>query len=292
MRFFRTYQTKEWKDDGQTFTLDDGTVVNNKSWLPKDETKIRYMSDLHLDYNYDYPFTLKDKETFTAIAGDVSGYYEIGKEWLKENIHNGVFVEGNHIFYNNDELTLQDLYKRIEEDFPIDSNVSFLQNKWKKVGSVIIFGATLWTDCRFYGNLMVEGLRRHMNDYRYGKYEENGVIRKLEPEDTIKEFKKTLKILDELCNKYPNDKIVVLTHHCPSWKCLSPYYRSGDTNQGYASHLESYIRSHGNIAAWICGHSHHCTKFDIDGCKVLMNCRGYVRHYEDVNFRPNRYIKI
>ena len=288
----RTYQNSEWKDDGKTFTLDDGTIVNSKGWFEKDKMKIRYISDLHLDYNYQYPLKLKDKETFTALAGDISGYYEVGRDWLKENIHNGVFVEGNHIFYNNDKLTLQDLYKRIEEDFPLDSDLSFLQNTYKKVGSVIIFGATLWTDCRYYGVKMIEGLRRHMNDYRYGKYEDNGIIRNLQPEDTINEFHKSLKLLEELCDKYPQEKIVVLTHHCPSKKCISPYYRHGEINQGYVSHLESFIESHGNIACWICGHSHYQTKFDIDGCKVVMNCRGYVSHGEDYKFKPNKSILV
>ena len=288
----KTYRTHDFLETGRIITTEDGLTFPDKEYKEIPKTKIRYMGDLHLDYNYNYPFSLKDKDTFTALAGDISGYYEIGKKWLKENIHNGVFVEGNHIFYNNDELTLQELYKRIEEDFPIDSDVSFLQNTYKKVGNAIIFGATLWTDCRYYGTLMMEGLRRHMNDYRYGKYEENGVIRKLEPEDTIVEHNKSLKCLEELCDKYPHDKIVVLTHHCPSWKCISPYYRSGEINHGYVSHLESFIKSHGNIAAWICGHSHHNTKFDIDGCKVVMNCRGYVKHNEDFNFKPNRYIMV
>lgn len=288
----RTYRTSDFIPTGKIITTDDGCTFPDKEWKEIPKTKIRYMSDLHLDYNHDYPIELKDKNTFTAIAGDISGIHDIGVEWIKNNIHNGVFVEGNHIFYNYDGMTLQDLYKRLEEEFPIDSNVSFLQNTYKKVGNCIIFGATLWTDCRYYGNLMMENLRRHMNDYRYGRYEEKGEARRLEPEDTVKEFNKSLKVLEKLCDKYPADRIVVLTHHCPSERCISPYYRHSDCNQGYSSHLESFIKSHGNIAAWICGHSHHCTKFDVDGCKVVMNCRGYVRAGEAEKFKPNSYIMV
>lgn len=276
------------KADGVEYTYDRG------NWVANPPMKIRYMGDLHLDYNYNHPFVLKDKKTFTCIAGDISGYPNIGVEWLKNNIQNGVFVEGNHILYNDWNMSLQDLYKYYEEKFPLDSNVSFLQNTYKVVNDIIFFGATLWTDCRYYGYVGKRDLTNYMNDYRYGKYNDGNQTRVITPDDTITEFNKTMKALEEVCDANQGTKIVVLTHHCPSEKCLSPYYRwsSNSCNQAYVSHLESFIRSHGNIVAWICGHSHNCTKFDIDGCKVLMNSRGYVRHDEDVNFKPNRFIRI
>ena len=284
----RTYNTRGFFPTGKINEYG----FEEQEYRKKPLFKINYMADLHLDYNYNSPFERPNKDDFVAIAGDISGYHDVGYKWLKDNVKQGVFVEGNHIFYNDEYKTLQDLYKRLEEEFPLNSDVSFLQNTYKKVGTVIIFGATLWTDCRFYGYLSSEPLAKYMNDYKYGRYEDNGEIRFLSPYDTIQEHKKSLKALEELSDKYVNDKIVVLTHHCPSAKCISSYYRSSDSNQGYASHLESFIQSHGNIAAWICGHSHYQTSFNIDGCKVVMNSRGYVRYGEDKNFKPKKFILV
>lgn len=37
--------------------------------------KLRILSDLHLDINKGLPFRIKDKEIFTIICGDTSGYF-------------------------------------------------------------------------------------------------------------------------------------------------------------------------------------------------------------------------
>ena len=259
--------------------------------------KIRVMSDLHLDYNQKYPLELKDKDTFTIIAGDLSGYSEYRDKWLKENTHKGIFVEGNHIFYNNENKTLQQLYKDLEEKYPLDSNVSFLQNQHKVINNVVFVGCTLWTDCRLNGYKSTRTLQSRMNDYRYGRYLCNEGLEDefesvFEPELSIKEFNKSLNYIESICDEYSQNKIVVVTHHCPSQKCISPYYRSSDCNQAYASNLESFIQNHSNIVCWICGHSHNSCDFKIDGCRVIMNCRGYVPYGEDKDFNPNKIIYI
>ena len=132
--------------------------------------KIRIMSDLHLDYNNKHPLVLEDKDTFTIIAGDLSGYSKHRDEWLKENIRNGVFIEGNHIFYNDENKSLQQHYGDLQKKYPLESNVSFLQNEHKIINDIVFVGCTLWTDCRLYGKKYTTDLPKRMNDYRYGKY--------------------------------------------------------------------------------------------------------------------------
>ena len=110
--------------------------------------------------------------------------------------------------------------------------------------------------------------------------------------DSINEFNNSLKYIEEICDQYPQYKIVVVTHHCPSIKCISSHYRAGDCNQAYASDLESFIKNHNNIVCWVCGHSHNSCDFKIDGCRVIMNCRGYVMYGENFRFDPNKKIYI
>lgn len=256
--------------------------------------KIRILSDLHLDYNRDDVLTLKNKNIFTIIAGDLSGYSHYREEWLKKNIRKGLFVEGNHIFYNNDQLTLQEHYRKLKKEYPLDNDLSFLQNDHKIINDIVFVGCTLWTDCKLYGREYINDLPKIMNDYRYGLYEDiNGQSRKFTPKDSINEFNQSIKYIDSICHQYPTKKIVIITHHCPSIKCISKHYRTfSDCNHAYASNLENFILEHNNIEAWICGHSHNQADFKIGNCRVIMNCRGYVNRQESICFNPEKTIYI
>ena len=265
--------------------------------VQKPKLKVRIMSDLHLDFNYKYPLKLEDSDVLTVLAGDISGYYDYSSKWIKDNIKNGLFVEGNHVFYNDENKSLQQYYDRLKNEYPLENNISFLQNSHKEIDGVVFVGCTLWTDCRLNGICQTRSLEKAMNDYVYGKYEdvETGEIRKITPEDTIYEFEQSLKYIEQVCDENIGKKVVVITHHCPSEECLSPYYRSYNRenyNQGYASNLESFIKSHSNIVCWICGHSHNQCDFEIDGCRVVMNCRGYVKYGESEGFNPEMIIEI
>ena len=54
--------------------------------------KIRVISDLHIDVNEEYPFTLKDKDIFTIICGDLSGYF-MQRQYFR--IHYDLSTNGN-----------------------------------------------------------------------------------------------------------------------------------------------------------------------------------------------------
>lgn len=262
--------------------------------------KIRVLSDLHLDVNKDYPLELEDKDTFTVICGDIAGEYEYAKEWLNNNIKNGIIIEGNHILYNRDGLSLQELYKRYQKDYTLDNNVTFLQNNHKVIDNIVFVGCTLWTNYRLFGRLSTWQCERYMNDFRWGCYEEcewtglnsKFIKTKLEPKHCIHEFYESLQYIDSVCEEYPNNKIVVVTHHCPSIKCIDKFYSNDECTPAYASNLESFIKDHSNIVCWLCGHSHNQCDFEIDGCRVVMNCRGYCYRNEDKNFNPNKTILI
>ena len=70
--------------------------------------KIRVISDIHEDINDRYPLNYND-DTFTIIAGDISGDPVNGVQWIKNNIKYGLFVHGNHLVYNHLGLPIQQL---------------------------------------------------------------------------------------------------------------------------------------------------------------------------------------
>lgn len=70
--------------------------------MPDKIDRIRVLSDLHLDYNEEYPFRLEkdEREDFCVLAGDISGDPKITAKWVKKNVKRGVLISGNHLPYN------------------------------------------------------------------------------------------------------------------------------------------------------------------------------------------------
>lgn len=222
--------------------------------------KIRILSDLHLDINREIPFLLEDKETFTVLCGDISGNPEQTIEWINQNIKQGVFVEGNHIGYDS-QHSIQYIENLLSSEYPTTATVTYLKNGFKMVDNIVFVGGILWTDFNLYGKAFQTLHKLYasqlMNDFRYNytntKHikEENRKnfqelvakewIRQLRPSDTEKMFNSTLKSIDHACQKFPDKKIVVVTHHAPSIKSIPDVYLSDKTTPAFASNLEQFI---------------------------------------------------
>lgn len=261
--------------------------------------KIRILSDLHLDINRNYPieYDKNTEEVFTVIAGDTSGYPEDTIKFLKENqyIKNGVFVSGNHIVYNDERLDIRSLQDILKKEFPKESNITYLENDYKVVNDIVFVGATLWTDYKYCGqqetNMWIAS--RYMNDFRWGRWKDSdGNIQRLEPSNCLQMHEESISYIDNITKQYPNNKIVVVTHHCPSPKCLSDKYINSSINASYISDLEQFILDRPNICAWCCGHIHNSIEFLIGNCKVISNPRGYQIRKENPNFDFNKIIEI
>ena len=86
--------------------------------------KIRILSDLHSDINNKIPYQLEDKDTFTIICGDISGSISKTCKWIDSNIHNGIFVAGNHMFYDEHSLTVEQILEKYTAKYPLEKSVS------------------------------------------------------------------------------------------------------------------------------------------------------------------------
>lgn len=265
--------------------------------------KIRIISDLHLDLNKRYPLKL-EKDVFTVIAGDTSGDPKHGSNWIQRHVKNGVFVSGNHLVYNKNGLTIQELREIYANNFPESKSMTYLEKMtekgvfYKKVDGILFVGSTLYTDFCLNGRYEdnVYWSRRRMNDYHWGLVKDDrlGTIIKLNPEYLAECFKKTLAAFTEVIERFqkeePDTPVVVVTHYCPSKKCISEAYLDSEMNASYVSDLEDFITSHPNIRLWACGHVHHQDSFKVGNCLIVMNPRGYVDRCEDAQFDPELYV--
>ena len=123
---------------------------------------------------------LADKDTFTIICGDISGSISKTCKWIDNNIHNGLFVAGNHMFYDEHNLTIEQILSRYSTKYPLKKNVSFLNNNHKVINDIVFIGSTLWTDYKLFGAGSAELYKyyatRCMNDFKYGRIENEGNI--------------------------------------------------------------------------------------------------------------------
>jgi len=291
--------------------------------------KIRVFSDIHIDVNQSFPFTLRDKDTFTLIPGDVSGNVKGTAKWIQSNIHNGMFIVGNHDpAYNDLGWTIRKQKEYLAEKFPIDSPVTFMDEQVGVMSkpipgtNVLVIGSTLYTNYQYVSEFLQRALAdgnarrrengekeitalecnmaaasRGLNDFRWAHVEDESDDRGLKqrllrPDDYKKWFEITFKKIVQLVHENQDKDIIIMTHHCPSPKCISERYVNNNMNASYVSDLEQFIVDNPNIRAWVCGHVHSVTNTTVGdkGQILLCNPRGYERDMESHDWNPSTFI--
>lgn len=291
--------------------------------------KIRVFSDIHIDVNNGFPFTLRDKDTFTLIPGDVSGNVKGTAKWIQSNVHNGMFIVGNHDpAYNDLGWTIRKQKEYLAERFPVDGPVTFMDEQVGVMSklipgtNILVIGSTLYTNYQYVGEFLERALSdgnarrrengekeitaldcnmaaasRGLNDFRWAhvedEFDDRGLKQRfVRPDDYKKWFEITFKKIDQLVHENHDKDIIVMTHHCPSPKCISERYVNNSMNASYVSDLEQFIIDNPNIRAWVCGHVHSVTNTTVGdrGQILLCNPRGYERDMENLDWTPNTFI--
>ena len=294
--------------------------------------KIRIFSDIHVDINEHFPCSFKDedKDIFTLIPGDVSGNPKLTAKWMRQNIHNGMFIVGNHDpCYNDLGWTIKKQKQFLADEFPFDANVTFLDEQvgvmYKEIPNtnILVVGSTLYTNYKYISEwsqrCLDDGNKRRrengstsiltseemnmamasrgLNDFRWGhvedEFDDRGLKQRLvKPDDYKKWFEDTFKKMTEIVGSNSDKDIIVMTHHCPTPKCISERYIKDSMNASYVSNLEEFIFKHPNIKVWCCGHVHSQFINQIGENKqwIICNPRGYEKEMESDNWNPNTLI--
>ena len=234
-------------------------------------TTFQVASDLHIEYNEesDSPDPLKyitPSADTLILGGDIGSLYRHQQLsfFLKElGNHFGViiYVPGNHEWYapaNGDPIPLRILEERMESIENSIENLYILNGSSVRFGNVCITGATLWTnpDCgvppfivRIPELRTSEYRRRHFQDLRY------------------------IKNMIEHC-RCKNYKLVVVTHHPPSFAVMQANDKRKKFRSLYATDLEHLLKKD-NVNTWISGHVHKNFDFITEqGTRLLSNQKG------------------
>ena len=279
--------------------------------VAREQRKIFYLSDIHLEYLVPQKGNVSF-ETFVArttqmlpegdtrndilvLAGDIfNGTKSLlwgGHSWMEyvaEKFCHVIVVLGNHDYWKNQLPTLHKRYRETIDDLNLP-NVSILHNgDWATVDEITFIGGTLWTDMDKDSPIAVTAAPSLMNDYRYIR---DGRYKKIKPYQTINEHYRTKGNIFYLCKQFEalGNRIVVITHHAPTFKSCEDSFRGHASNVYYASDLSEEILDR-KIDVWIHGHTHSSCEYNVGETLVLCNPFGY--NGSNVEFDRNKHIVL
>lgn len=263
------------------------------------KTLIREMSDLHCEfYKFTVPSLPEDKETILILAGDIdlSHHQEliIFLTTLSTQFKHVLYVFGNHEYYKNSFINSVGKVKEKLLNNNIN-NVHVLDNETIIINDVAFVGGTLWTDFGKYNPISMFDAEQAMSDYKHirtGLYD-LPYQRKLHPNDVYTSHLKTKNFIFEECKKHKDNnlKVVVITHHSPSFMSVSEGFRGNPYNDLYHSDLDNLIiETKPDI--WFHGHVHQSFNYFIEDTNIIVNPRGY--HPMELNplFKPLLRVEI
>lgn len=247
--------------------------------------RVRILSDLHLEFG---PFDPGGADAdVVVLAGDVhiglNGIAKASELFPKSQI---IYVFGNHEFYGQQIPKLTTEAKALTQG----SRIHVLENDRVELDGVVFLGATLWTDFKLGGDPVVAETHAayRMTDFHRIRYEH--FYRRFRPEDARALHLKSMKWLERESRETSGKKVVVVTHHAPSAKSVSPSYVNDLLNAAYASDLES-LMIEGNIHLWVHGHIHCATDYKVGNTRVIANPRGYPGE-PSANFNPTLVVEV
>lgn len=267
--------------------------------------KVAYCSDLHLEFA---PIGLKNTEgtDVLILAGDIcmaeamkrfpfydnergtdSAFERASREYQKffeevaAEFPKVLYVAGNHEFYRGAyDRSILELRKNLHA---VSDNIHFLNADCLQLGDVWFVGGTLWTDFGNHNPVSMFDAQQMMSDYRAITWDKNGNFRTIRPLDTFGEHLRCRDFIKHVAKD--KEKVVVISHHAPSYQSIADEYVGSALNDAYVSNLESLILDHPGITKWIHGHVHATTSYTVGQCEVLANPRGYPGEEVHENFK-------
>jgi len=273
--------------------------------------RLQYASDLHLGPQSP-PFNtlLEPVAPELALCGDIGNpfsniYYDFIK-WVSQRWSRVFLLAGNHEYFSDDpNVVMRDVETQIRKVCAsVGGNVIFLQKEIYRLDThkILIVGTTLWTlpELRRW-NLLNDGFigdPGYRGDYKamFIKDEYTGKGRPAHPSDVTKLCSEHSSFLARLLN--PNWgaveegwRVIVLTHHLPTFKLNDLYYKDNVLKSCYAVELEELIKE--PVVVWICGHSHKALEIRMDsGCLSVLNPLGYKSEYGVTGYSNKAVVNV
>jgi Icc-related predicted phosphoesterase len=246
--------------------------------------QIQYVSDIHLEFTDNRDLVMNNWKSVgdvLVLAGDICSKRKIERlyeflELIKGHHKHVIYVPGNHEYYGSDLATLKEEQGVIKQ---ISPNVFCINNHTLTIEGVSFICSTMWSGISFVA-------AQYLSDYR--------AIKDYTFNDENEIHENSVKFLNEEIQKQKEEgnKIVVVTHHLPSFQCISEKYKGNPINSGFAGNEDAIMQNHPEIKYWIHGHSHDRSTFQINQSLVCRNPLGYVQYDEHKAYNFETVINI
>jgi predicted phosphodiesterase len=255
--------------------------------------RVQYLSDLHLERvsPWNWPSVLdvclKPSAATVILAGDMGsdrdGSLEAVLQCATERWRHVVYVMGNHEFYDEDKRSVEDIEAAVGALVARFPSVHWLHHghpEWvpgedSGLPPCVFIGCTLWAD--------VAGKATGINDFKASS---------ISPDSMSAMWQRDTGVLARCLARWreaegeasaeTGRKIVVVTHHMPSFGLISPKYAMAQGKHAFASRSEWLMPG---VSFWVYGHTHDAgTKVMEPGCVCCVNAVGYMS--EHTGFDP------
>jgi predicted phosphodiesterase len=260
--------------------------------------KILILSDLHIEFGYFFiPELENEKETVVVLAGDIG---LVKKEYTYrdfiadtcDRFKKVIWVMGNHEFYGaNFPTALAKVWNATLDH----TNLEVVDKETIVINDIAFVCATLWTSMDNNNTMTMYDAKMQMNDYKHIRTgpECEPWRQKLAPLDTMADHQRAKEFIfpEIVKQKKDNKKVVVITHHLPSFQSIHEEFRGDSLNGAYASELFEDIADT-KPDVWIHGHTHNSSDYLLADTRVICNPRGYHPDGLNPNFKDSFTIDL
>jgi Icc-related predicted phosphoesterase len=217
-----------------------------------------------------------------AENGHKAALYREFLQYCSDNWEKVIMVAGNHEFYSGDWEKVTGIMREETQHYP---NISFCDQDRVDIGDVTFLGASLWTNFNNGDPLTMMSVKDLMSDYHaITENPKEGIYHKLRPVTTFAKHNSDLDWLRTQLSLLKDRKVVVVTHHQPSFRSVHENYKTQIIMNGaFCSNLDDFIIDHPQIKLWCAGHVHNVFDYTIGKTRVVCNPRGYPSEYSGWN---------
>lgn len=245
---------------------------------------IKVISDIHLESEPNYALPSPVDDEILIIAGDLAPicFLEDSEDSIyRDNLirfldsaskeyREVIYVPGNHEYYHS-EMTIADDSMKSFISYKGWDNIHYLNPGKVKIDGYTFIGTTLWTDINNEDPLSMSVNYHDMADYHCIRYN-SGMLR---PIHTYAYHMHHKSYIEE---HIQDENVIVVTHHCPSYKSVDAKFENSPLNPFFYSDLDDLIMKHEPLM-WIHGHTHCPMDYMIGKTRVYCNPKGYYNPY-------------
>ena len=239
-----------------------------------EKLKVYYISDVHNDYHQENALEKLggDTNAVLVVAGDINSkgrsvrdLEAVADRWLAI-----VAITGNHDWWG---LALHEEHKFKSS---VD-NVHVLLNECVIIKDVVFCGTTLWHEVK--DPVDENTWKFYMND---AKKIRGHNWKKLRGFDIHSMFSDNVEFIEDCRRRFSDQKKVLITHHSLCSISVPDKWKPSPTSSYYYTEMPELLEG---FLFHIHGHIHQECDYEVHGCNVVCNPKGYEDENKDYGVR-------